>query len=331
MPSFVPIDDNLFPFYATVVVVVVSTLILLYVFLYRKRRPHNYKEKVRQAKDDPEPPKSMIVDTREGKAIHPDEWRSFTLVDKETISHDVRRFRFKFPDENLILGLPIGQHISLKFVDSAGKVVIRSYTPVTSDDEKGYVDFIIKVYFANVHPKFPEGGKMSQHMNNLNIGDPMMMKGPKGHLEYKGDGHLVISRKQKLINYEVRRLGLIAGGTGLTPMLQIIRAVLKNPDDKTELSLIFANQTAEDILLRSELDKLQASHSNLRIRYTVDRPDEDWPYSVGFVDAEMCRTYLPAAEPDTMILMCGPPPMIKFACEPALKELGFHEDQWYSF
>lgn len=52
-----------------------------------------------------------------------------------------------------------GQHISLKYVDENDKEVQRSYTPITSDDEKGYVDFVIKVYNKGVHPKFPEGGR----------------------------------------------------------------------------------------------------------------------------------------------------------------------------
>jgi len=38
------------------------------------------------------------------------------------------------------------------------------------DDDEGVVSFVIKVYFRNVHPKFPDGGKMSQHMESMNIG-----------------------------------------------------------------------------------------------------------------------------------------------------------------
>jgi cytochrome-b5 reductase len=49
----------------------------------------------------------------------------------------------------------------------------------------GYVDFVIKVYFPNSHPKFPEGGKMSHHLAKLSIGDTVDMMGPKGKLEYK--------------------------------------------------------------------------------------------------------------------------------------------------
>ena len=45
-----------------------------------------------------------------------------------------------------------------------------SYTPVSSDDDLGFVDFCIKVYFANTHPNFPDGGKMSQHLESLKLG-----------------------------------------------------------------------------------------------------------------------------------------------------------------
>ena len=189
--------------------------------------------------------------------LDPETWIAFPLTEIEEISHDVKRFRFSFPDPNQILGLPIGQHISLKYIDSDGKEVLRSYTPITSDDEKGYVDFVIKVYFKNVHPKFPEGGKMSQHLNSMKLGDTILMKGPKGHLDYKGRGHFTIAkRRNEEKPYHMKKIGMVAGGTGITPMLQVIRAILKDPSDRTELWLIFANQAEEDILLRKELEGL---------------------------------------------------------------------------
>jgi Na+-transporting NADH:ubiquinone oxidoreductase subunit NqrF len=49
----------------------------------------------------------------------------------------------------------------------------------------GYVDFVIKVYFPNTHPKFSEGGKMSYYVDNLKLGETIELKGPKGNLEYK--------------------------------------------------------------------------------------------------------------------------------------------------
>ena len=246
------------------------------------------------------------------------------------MSHDVRRFRFALPSKKHTLGLPVGQHISLKFRNKEGKDVIRSYTPVSSNDDLGYVDFVIKVY-SPLEPKFPNGGQMSQHLDSLQVGDSIQMKGPKGHLDYKGRGNFTISKGNNgTKKYSMKKIGMVAGGTGITPMLQVIRAILKDPHDKTEIWLIFANQTENDILLRQELECI--SSERFHLHYTVDRPPSSgWKYSTGFVNTDMCRKHLPSPGIDTMIFCCGPPPMIKFACEPSLKELGFTDDQLFSF
>lgn len=64
------------------------------------------------------------------------------------------------------------------------------------------------------------------------------------------------------------------GGTGITPMLQLVRQVARDEGDKTQLALIFANQTEADILLRQELEEVQAQHPDkFKLWYTVDRPE----------------------------------------------------------
>ncbi|KAJ7418357.1 NADH-cytochrome b5 reductase 3-like protein [Pitangus sulphuratus] len=109
------------------------------------------------------------------------------LIDKEEVSHDTRRFRFALPSMEHVLGLPLGQHIYLSArID--GALVVRPYTPVSSDDDKGFVDLVVKVYFRGVHPKFPDGGKMSQYLDSLKIGDTIDFRGPSGLLVYKGKG-----------------------------------------------------------------------------------------------------------------------------------------------
>ena len=59
----------------------------------------------------------LVFITSSGKAktaIDSEEWRAFPLIEIEKISHDVRRFRFGLQTKDTVLGLPIGQHISLK-------------------------------------------------------------------------------------------------------------------------------------------------------------------------------------------------------------------------
>ena len=60
------------------------------------------------------------------------------------MSHNVRRFRFALPEKKMVIGLPIGSHITIAAKDTEGKDVMRPYTPVTDDNSKGYVDFVIK-------------------------------------------------------------------------------------------------------------------------------------------------------------------------------------------
>ena len=50
------------------------------------------------------------------------------------------------------------------------------------------------MYFKNVHPKFPEGGKMTQHLESMAIGDFIDVRGPNGLLNYKGNGKCVIGK-----------------------------------------------------------------------------------------------------------------------------------------
>uniref|UniRef100_M4C069 Oxidoreductase FAD/NAD(P)-binding domain-containing protein n=1 Tax=Hyaloperonospora arabidopsidis (strain Emoy2) TaxID=559515 RepID=M4C069_HYAAE len=175
---------------------------------------------------------------------------------------------------------------------------------------------------------------MSQYLEQLAIGDTIEVSGPKGKLTYVRKGEIHIKHRIRDVVPEVRKcakIGMIAGGTGITPMLQVIRRALQDPEDKTEFSLLFANQTEADILCRDEIEAMVAEHSNVKVWYTVDRADEGWKYSTGFVSAAMIKKHLPAAAPDTQIFMCGPPPMLKFAVLPALEELGFKPDQHFSF
>lgn len=104
---------------------------------------------------------------------------------------------------------------------------------------------------------------------------------------------------------------MIAGGTGITPMLQIIRAALKNPADRTQLSLVYANVNPEDILLKTELDELtQAYPSRFKVYYVLNNPPAGWTGGVGFVSKEQIVEHLPPTDEDIKILMCGPPPMM---------------------
>ena len=72
-----------------------------------------------------------------------------------------------------------------------------------------------QVYFANVHPKFPKGGKMSQYLESLKVGDTVDIRGPSGKVVYLGQGYFRVKEpgKPEETRY-AEQVGLIAGGTG---------------------------------------------------------------------------------------------------------------------
>jgi cytochrome-b5 reductase len=128
----------------------------------------------------------------------------------------------------------------------------------------------------------------------LNIGDSIRVKGPKGQFKYSP----TLSRE----------IGMIAGGTGITPMLQIIRAALNNPADRTRLALIYANVNPEDILLKTELDALVlANPHRFKVYYVLNNPPPAWNGGAGFVTKEHIQTHMPPTSEDIKILLCGEP------------------------
>lgn len=227
------------------------------------------------------------------------------LKEKIEVSHNVAIYRFALPRPTDILGLPIGQHISLAAtIAGQPKEVVRSYTPISSDNEAGYFDLLVKAY---------DQGNISKYLTGLKVGQTMKVRGPKGAMVYTPN--------------MCRHIGMIAGGTGITPMLQIIKAIIRNRprnggNDTTKVDLIFANVNPDDILLQEELEKLVQEDEGFRVYYVLNNPPEGWTSGVGFVTPDMIKERLPAPAPDVKVLLCGPPPMVS-AMKKATESLGY--------
>ncbi|KAM0989870.1 hypothetical protein ACFX2J_008345 [Malus domestica] len=250
--------------------------------------------------------------------LDPENFKDFKLVKRTQLSHNVAKFKFELPTPTAVLGLPIGQHISCRGKDGQGEEIIKPYTPTTLDSDVGYFELVIKMY--------PQG-RMSHHFREMRVGDHLAVKGPKGRFKYQPG--------------QVRAFGMLAGGSGITPMFQVARAILENPKDKTKVHLIYANVTYEDILVKEELDGLASNYPDrFNIYYVLNQPPEVWDGGVGFVSKEMIQEHLPAPAHDiqasefkslqTRILRCGPPPMNK-AMAAHLEALGYAPEMQFQF
>ncbi|KAI0432578.1 hypothetical protein F5Y09DRAFT_301268 [Xylaria sp. FL1042] len=234
--------------------------------------------------------------------LHPTTFQTLPLVKKDLVAPNTYRLKLELPTPESVLGLPIGQHVAIT-ADVDGQTVTRSYTPVSNNADRGTLDLIVKCY--------PDGKLTGGYLAGLSVGDEVKFRGPKGAMRYK-------------LGY-CKRIGMLAGGSGITPMYQLIRAICEDQRDTTEISLIYANRTEADILLRSELEDFARKYpNNFKLYYILDSPSPDWQGGKGYVTKEMLAERFPAADKDSKAMLCGPPGMVN-AAKKALVELGFEK------
>lgn len=234
-------------------------------------------------------------------AIAAGEYRKFKLSSKTELSKGIWRFIFALPTSSSVLGLPTGQHIGIRGeVDD--HTVTRSYTPISNNRDLGRLELLIRIY--------PDG-KMGKHLSQLQVGGEAEIRGPKGAMRYRKGMS--------------KRIGMIGGGTGITPLFQIIRAICEDKTDNTEVSLVYGNRSEADIMLRQQLDRYsKESQGQFRIRYVLDRPSENWTGHKGYIDKDLLGKTMPKPATDSKILLCGPPGMVN-AVEESLISLGFEK------
>ncbi|KAK9462843.1 NADH-cytochrome b5 reductase [Lipomyces oligophaga] len=245
-----------------------------------------------------------------------------TLTDIKLISPNTGIFTFAFDDKNSTSGLITASAVLVKYVTAKGNNVIRPYTPISDVDQKGSLDLLVKEY---------PGGKASTHIHNLKPGDKLAFKGPIVKYAWTENKH--------------DEIVLIGGGTGITPLYQLIHEINKNPADKTKVTLVYGNVTEDDILLKKELDSIaSAKPDQFKIVYALDKPSESWKGITGYITKDVLSPLLPAPNAANIkIFICGPPPMYMSISGPKnspqdqgelsgiLKDLGYVKEQVLKF
>jgi ring-1,2-phenylacetyl-CoA epoxidase subunit PaaE len=142
-----------------------------------------------------------------------------------------------------------GQYITLK-LNINGEEIRRSYSICSSPYDKE----------LRVAVKEVAGGKASTFINReLKIGSNMEVMTPMGSF------HSVLSGANK------KKYILFAGGSGITPMMSIIKSVLY-VEKQSNITLIYANKNELSTIFKNELDALSLSNPNLKVVYVFDEP-----------------------------------------------------------
>ncbi|KZF25347.1 oxidoreductase NAD-binding domain-containing protein [Xylona heveae TC161] len=212
------------------------------------------------------------------------------LESSQQVNDNTKRLRFQLPDPNSNAGLGLTSFILTFHKPANGWLpVIRPYTPINNFAEPGYIELLVK--------KYPNG-RASSYLHSLKPGDTLNIRAPMNGFKWTPN--------------EFESVNLIAGGAGITPMFQLIQGILKNPEDRTNIKLIFGVNSDKDLVLKDELDAFEKGFPDrFKVVYTVSNPAEGSPFREGKVTKELLRTELIGAKDGqaTKIFLCGPPPM----------------------
>lgn len=146
---------------------------------------------------------------------------------------------------------------------------------------------------------------MTMEIDRLSVGDEVEVKGPTGNFTWKGQGMAVMHGKE----YQIREVGMICAGTGITPVIQALRGIFSDPLSKdVRVWVLDVNRSVDDILCREELDQFALEHnSRLRLHHTLTgTPPKGWRYSTGRATDEMIKRHMPIPGAGKLICIGGP-------------------------
>ncbi|KAI1280980.1 nitrate reductase [Xylaria sp. FL0933] len=234
-------------------------------------------------------------------------WTKAILSAKTAVSPDTKIFTFDLEHAEQAVGLPVGQHLTIRLRDPVTReAILRAYTPIPASGARGKLEVLVKIYRDSGARK---GGRMTQALDSLPLGHAVDFKGPHGKFEYLGRGLCAVSGRQR----RVRRFVMVCGGSGITPIYAVLRAVLVDREDATACVVLDGNRAEEDILCRAELDAMRAGNEHrYRLSYVLSQPGPAWTGERGRIDADLiAREVGPCTSTDgeDLVLVCGPKPL----------------------
>lgn len=249
------------------------------------------------------------------------------LLEKIPVSPTSFVLRFELPDKTKSMQLSTCSCI-LASATINGENVIRPYTPISTNEQIGSFDLLVKRYESGALSKFMcddasvEGTDVSFKQIPFNIKIDAS--------EFVDSSHIL----------------MLAGGTGITPMIQALHAILGQKNEGTKVTLVYGSQFEDDILAQALLEKWADKYSdNLSITHVLSHnkatSDSSKSCRHGFITKSLLQEVVPCNVNEiSYAMVCGPPPMYDALCGPrtvtdkitgVLAEMGFTAKQVYKF
>lgn len=266
-----------------------------------------------------------------GRCQLTDEFSSLQLLDRVAVSATSSVLRFALADAARPLDLSTcacilaKADLSVKKEDGTSSVepVVRPYTPISTNALVGSFDLLVKNYGAD--------GLLSTHLvDSLKVGDTVDFK------------HISFNVKIQA-PFPQRRVAMIVGGTGVTPMLQALHAILGDAVPvNQQVDVLYGSRHAQDILGKELLDAWERTHPDrLRVTHVLSHEPEgsEWTGARGFLTKELVQASFPGPKEDVIVFVCGPPVLYDIFCGPRtdpelsgiLQELGYTKEQVVKF
>jgi ferredoxin-NADP reductase len=261
--------------------------------VFRKRKQSRASMELRI----PEIPPQATSSTKRENATDP---MNLLLTQIEQQTHDTKTLRFHIPKERQLRAKP-GQFLTFQWTID-GRRVMRSYTISSSPIHGNYVE---------ITPKRMENGCASVFLNErAKPGLTVEARGPYGQFYFDETGH--------------KSIVLIAAGSGITPMISMLRYI----DDvklTTSVTLLYWVRTTADIIFQTDLARLARSLPNFKYEVCLSRPEPTWKGQSGRLNGEFVSRHVIDLDSPTFFL-CGPKGFMNNASQ-ILSTLGVSQDR----
>ncbi|KAL4808646.1 hypothetical protein BDV18DRAFT_157589 [Aspergillus unguis] len=276
---------------------------------------------------------------KEGHALDKHRWTPVRLKDRTDLNQDTRVYTFQLPKDKPIIGIGTCQHIEVAF-HMKDRMLIRPYTPTKPllppanknglngndplaehRDGQGIFQLTVKTYFPDDEQP---GGALSNILDCIPVGEDIDIRGPTGDIIYEGFGNFLVSGERRTF----KRVSLIIGGSGITPGYALVSRILLTAGDETEVRVIDANKTPDDILLHEQLHKFAEDfETRFKIAHVIAHPPDDWAGLKGHVNEKILKEWCFEPAEENVVILCGPPGMIDNAVLPVMDDWGYKRDE----
>jgi cytochrome-b5 reductase len=261
------------------------------------------------------------------------EWTSAPLIERVSVSPTSSLLRFGLPEKDKPLNLSTCACILARAkIDSSGEMgeeeeedVCRPYTPVSTNALMGCFDLLIKDYGMT--------GRMSHYLcSTMAVGD---------HIEFK---HSEFNVKIQA-PFRQKKIVCLVGGTGITPMIQALHAILGEEEADNEVVMLYGSRVSDDILGKTMIDSWAKEYpERLKVVHVLSHEpaDSEWKGRRGYITKEVMEEFVPGGPEqgdDIIVFICGPPPMYNAFSGPRgeddvkglLGEMGYKKHQVFKF